>query len=75
MATCRVTLERRYGGRLFALAYLTERTAVDELALNDAIGGTSESWPIVAQMVRRASFDFLAAYTERAAQAGRQRGN
>lgn len=63
----RVTLERSLTAeRLFALAYLTERTAVDELALNDAIGATSESWPIVAQMVRRASFDFLAAYTERA---------
>jgi diguanylate cyclase (GGDEF)-like protein len=52
--------------RLFTFAYLTERTALDELALNDTIGATSEPWPIVAQLVRRASFDVLAAYTERA---------
>jgi diguanylate cyclase (GGDEF)-like protein len=51
--------------RLFTFAYLTERTALDELALNDAIGATSEPWPLVAQLVRRASFDVLAAYTER----------
>ena len=52
--------------RLFTFAYLTERTAVDELALNETIGATSEPWPLVAQLVRRASFDLLAAYTERA---------
>jgi diguanylate cyclase (GGDEF)-like protein len=63
----RVALERSLPvKRLFAFAYLTERTAVDDLALHDSIGATSESWPIVAQMVRRASFDLLAAYTERA---------
>ena len=52
--------------RLFTFAYLTERTALDELALNETIGATSEPWPLVAQLVRRASFDLLAAYTERA---------
>ena len=52
--------------RLFTFVYLTERTALDELALNDTIGATSEPWPLVAQLVRRASFDLLAAYTERA---------
>jgi diguanylate cyclase (GGDEF)-like protein len=52
--------------RLFTLAYLTERTVLDELALDEAIGATSEPWPLVAQLVRRASFDLLAAYTERA---------
>ena len=52
--------------RLFTFAYLTERTALDELALNDTLGATSEPWPLVAQLVRRASFDLLAAYTERA---------
>jgi diguanylate cyclase (GGDEF)-like protein len=52
--------------RLFTFAYLTERTALDELALSDSIGATSEPWPIVAQIVRRASFDVLAAWTERA---------
>src|SRR5439155_1118002 len=45
--------------------YLLERSALDELALSETIGATSEPWPLVAQLVRRASFDVLAAYTER----------
>jgi diguanylate cyclase (GGDEF)-like protein len=52
--------------RLFTFAYLTERTALDELALSDGIGATSESWAVVAQLVRRGSFDVLAAWSERA---------
>jgi diguanylate cyclase (GGDEF)-like protein len=52
--------------RLFTFAYLIERTTLDELALDDRIGATSEPWPVVAQLVRRASFDLLAAYTQRA---------
>jgi diguanylate cyclase (GGDEF)-like protein len=51
--------------RLFAFAYLIERTALDELAVHERIGVTSEPWPLVAQLVRRASFDYLAAYIER----------
>ena len=63
----RVVLERSLSmERLFTFAYLTERTALDELALNETFGATSEPWPLVAQLVRRASFDLLAAYTERA---------
>jgi diguanylate cyclase (GGDEF)-like protein len=61
----RLMLERALSvERLFTFAYLTERTALDELALDDTIGATSEPWPLVAQLVRRASFDLLAAYTE-----------
>jgi diguanylate cyclase (GGDEF)-like protein len=48
--------------RLFAFAYLIERTTLDELALDDQLGATSEPWPLVAQTVRRGSFDLLAAY-------------
>ena len=63
----RILLERSLTvERLFTFAYLTERTALDELALSESIGATSEPWPIVAQLVRRASFDLLAAYAERA---------
>ena len=51
--------------RLFTFAYLTERTVLDELALDDTLGATTEPWPLVAQLVRRASFDVLAAYAER----------
>lgn len=63
----RVVLERGLSvDRLFSFTYLTERAALDELALNETIGATSEPWPLVAQLVRRGSFDLLAAYTERA---------
>ena len=51
--------------RLFTFVYLTERTTLDELALDDRFGATSEPWPLVAQIVRRGSFDLLAAYVER----------
>lgn len=50
---------------LFSFAYLTERTVLDELALHPSLGATSDSWALVAQTVRRASFDLLAAYAER----------
>ncbi len=53
-------------GQLFAFAYLVERASLDELALDGATGATSEPWPLVAQLIRRASFDLLAAFTERA---------
>jgi diguanylate cyclase (GGDEF)-like protein len=62
----RIALERNLmAGRLFTFVYLLERSALDELALNDSLGATSEPWPLVAQTVRRASFELLAAYTER----------
>src|SRR5205807_3395116 len=63
----RVAVERGLSTeRLFFFAYLTERSALDELALDETLGATTEPWPVVAQLVRRASFDLLAAYTERA---------
>lgn len=52
--------------RLFDFVYLMERTVLDEIALDGVIGATSEPWPIVAQAVRKASFDLMAAYFERA---------
>lgn len=54
--------------RLFDFVYLMERTILDEIALDPAIGATSEPWPIVAQAVRKASFDLMAAYLERSHQ-------
>lgn len=63
----RTALERRVTmPRLFSFAYLLERTALDEIALDAALGATSEPWPVVAQLVRRASFDMLGAYAEHA---------
>jgi diguanylate cyclase (GGDEF)-like protein len=52
--------------RLFTFVYLLERTVLDELALSDKIGATTEPWPLAAQLVRRSSFDLLAGYTARA---------
>jgi diguanylate cyclase (GGDEF)-like protein/excisionase family DNA binding protein len=54
--------------RLFNFVYLVERTVLDELALDAVIGATSERWPVVAQAVRKASFDLMAAYFDRAQQ-------
>jgi len=48
----------------FNIAYLMERSALDELAVEESFGATSESWPVIAQMVRRASFDVCAAFSE-----------
>jgi diguanylate cyclase (GGDEF)-like protein len=51
--------------QLFGLVYVIERAALDELALDESSGATSEGWPSIAQMVRRGSFDVLAAIAER----------
>jgi len=51
--------------QLFGLIYVVERAAVDELALDESLGASTDAWPGVAQMVRRASFDVLAALAER----------
>jgi len=61
-------LAREFGltvRQLFGLVYVMERAALDELALDESFGATSDAWPGVAQMVRRASFDVLAAIAER----------
>lgn len=49
--------------RLFDLTCLLERRALDE-----TLGTSSEEWPAVAQLVRHASFNCLAAVTEQVAQ-------
>ena len=63
----RMVLERALPiEQLFTFAYLIERTALDELALSESLGATTEPWPLVAQLVRRGSFDLLASYAARA---------
>jgi diguanylate cyclase (GGDEF)-like protein len=54
--------------QLYELAYIIERAALDELALDDSFGAVSEPWPVVAQVARRASFASLAGFAERLAQ-------
>jgi diguanylate cyclase (GGDEF)-like protein len=53
--------------QLFELAYIIERTALDELALDESFGAVSVPWPVVAQAARRASFASLAGFAERLA--------
>lgn len=53
--------------QLFGLVYVIERSALDALAHHESFGETSEGWPGIAQMLRRASFDVLAAIAERIA--------
>ncbi len=53
--------------QLFGLVYVIERAALDELALDESFGATSDAWPGIAQVVRRGSFDVLAALAERIA--------
>lgn len=55
---------------LAALLHLVERTLLDELALDDGIGATSDAWPVVVRVVRTASFDALAAIAEQAMRVG-----
>jgi len=52
---------------LFAAVRLAERSALEELALDDAIGAASQHWPVVTELLRSASFDLLARYCERQA--------
>ncbi len=48
----------------FNISYLLERSALDELAVEESFGATSQPWPVITQMVRRASFDVCAAFSE-----------
>jgi len=54
--------------QLFGVAYVIERAALDELALDAMIGVTSDTWPEVGQIVRRASLDLLSGFAERLSQ-------
>jgi diguanylate cyclase (GGDEF)-like protein len=50
--------------QLFELVYRLERSGLDELALDESLGATSGSWPRVAEALRRASFEVLAALAD-----------
>jgi diguanylate cyclase (GGDEF)-like protein len=55
---------------LFTIVYLVERAALDGLALDDSSDLASAPWPVLAQTVRRAAFDFCAALAEHLKGAG-----
>jgi diguanylate cyclase (GGDEF)-like protein/excisionase family DNA binding protein len=47
--------------------HVTERVILDELALDEHLGMTSEPWPLVAHVIRRATLDVLGAHAEQVA--------
>ncbi|MDP2321629.1 MAG: diguanylate cyclase [Acidobacteriota bacterium] len=52
--------------QLFMFVHIAMGTAIDELSLDPRAGVNTEPWPQTAQIVRRAAFDLLAAWTTRA---------
>lgn len=50
---------------LFTFVHIVMSTAIDELSLDTDVGASTESWPQASQIVRRAAFDILGAYTTR----------
>ena len=50
---------------LFTFIHIVMSTAIDELSLDERVGVNTESWPKAAQIVRRAAFDLLGAWTTR----------
>ena len=57
--------ERQLGIRLlFTVVYLVERSALDELALDESFGIDSQPWAGLIQIVRRASLDVHSALAE-----------
>jgi diguanylate cyclase (GGDEF)-like protein/excisionase family DNA binding protein len=51
--------------QLFTFVQIAMGTGIDELSLDTRVGVNTEPWPQAAQIVRRATFDLLAAWTTR----------
>ena len=51
--------------QLFTFVHIAMGTGIDELSLDPRVGVNTEPWPQTAQIVRRAAFDLLAAWTTR----------
>lgn len=51
--------------QLFTFVHIAMSTSIDELSLDRRVGANTEPWPQAAQIVRRAAFDLLAAWTTR----------
>ena len=50
---------------LFAFVHIAMNTAIDELSLDPQAGVNTEPWPQASQIVRKAAFDLLGAWTTR----------
>src|SRR3954468_4348549 len=53
--------------QLLDVVHNAERTILDEVALDDRLGATSEPWALVAHVVRRATLEILGAHAEQVA--------
>jgi diguanylate cyclase len=53
--------------QILDVTHLAERVILDEIALDERLGATSEPWAIVAHAVRRATLEILAAHAEQIA--------
>jgi len=51
--------------QLFTFVHIVMSTTIDELSLDPRVGANTEPWPQASQIVRRASFDVLGAWTTR----------
>lgn len=51
--------------QLFTFVHIVMSTAIDELSQDTRVGATTEPWPQASQIVRRAAFDVLGAWTTR----------
>jgi diguanylate cyclase (GGDEF)-like protein len=51
--------------QLFTFVHIVMSTAIDELSLDQRVGAGTEPWPQAAQIVRRAAFNVLSAWTTR----------
>jgi len=51
--------------QLFTFVHIAASTALDELSLDERVGVNTEPWPQASQIVRRAAFDLLSAWTTR----------
>lgn len=51
--------------QLFTFVHIVMNTAIDELSLDQRVGVNTEPWPQAAQIVRRAAFNVLSAWTTR----------
>ena len=53
--------------QLLDAVHETERVILDEIALDDRLGATSEPWAVVAHAIRRATLEILGAHAEQIA--------
>lgn len=51
--------------QLFSFVHIAMSTAIDELSLDPRVGANTEPWPQACQIIRRAAFDVLGAWTTR----------